>query len=203
MRKTISIVAIAATIIATICGIITHRLKTENEQLTRNQHALLQDIDLYRTRAGDAAASVEALTLQLDEFREQRAEDADYIRSLDIRLRRAESYAKSVSESRYAATLPMRDTIILRDTIHDTIRHFAYNDAWHHIEGAIIHDTLHYDLRSIDTLRQVIHRVPRRFLGIPFGTKAIRQEITSSSPHTTLVYTEYIELTRRNKNSRR
>jgi len=38
--------------------------------------------------------------------------------------------------------------------------------------------------------------LPRRFLFIRYGTKAIRQEMVSSNPHTQLVYTEYIEFTR-------
>ena len=198
MRKIVLCVALSAIATALLCGIFIQRMSQENKRLRCNQHSLLQDIELYRTRTGDAAASVEALTLQLDEFREQRAEDADYIRSLNIRLRRAESYAKSVVASHHSATLPLRDTIILRDTV----RIFAFNDTWSSLAGHIANDTLHYNLHTIDTLRQVIHRIPHRFLFIPYGTKAIRQEITSSNPHTTLVYTEYIELGKKHRKRR-
>ncbi len=196
MRKIVLCVALAAIATALLGGIFIQRISQENQRLRRNQHSLLQEVELYRTRAGDAAASVEALTLQLDEFREQRAEDADYIRSLNIRLRRAESYAKSVVESHHSATLP------LRDTIRDTVRIFAFNDTWSSLTGHVANDTLHYNLHTIDTLRQVIHRIPHRFLFIPYGTKAIRQEITSSNPHTTLVYTEYIELGKKHRKRR-
>jgi hypothetical protein len=48
-----------------------------------------------------------------------------------------------------------------------------------------------------DTLVQLVHRVPRKFLFIPFGTKAIRQEVTTKNPHTEITYTEYIVLRRR------
>lgn len=198
MKKIILCVALSAIATTLLCGIFIQRVSQDNQRLRRNQHSLLQEVELYRTRAGDAAASVEALTLQLDEFREQRAEDADYIRSLNIRLRRAESYAKSVVESHHSATLPLRDTIIL----HDTVRIFAFNDTWSSLAGHIANDTLHYNLHTIDTLRQVIHRIPHRFLFIPYGTKAIRQEITSSNPHTTLVYTEYIELGKKHRKRR-
>lgn len=198
MKKIILCVALAAIATALLGGTFIQRMSQENQRLRRNHHSLLQEVELYRTRAGDAAASVEALTLQLDEFREQRAEDADYIRSLNIRLRRAESYAKSVVASHHSATLPLRDTIILRDTV----RIFAFNDTWSSLTGHIANDTLHYNLHTIDTLRQVIHRIPHRFLFIPYGTKAIRQEITSSNPHTTLVYTEYIELGKKHRKRR-
>jgi hypothetical protein len=156
-------------------------------------------VRLYQTRAGESAASVEVLELQLDEFREHRARDAERIKELGIKLRRAESYALSATESSYTATLPLRDTIILRDTIRDTIRIFKGGDRWSTIRGIINLDSITYSLQSVDTLYQVVHRVPRKFWFIRFGTKAIRQEIVSSNPHTRLVYTEYIELKRRKR----
>ena len=54
----------------------------------------------------------------------------------------------------------------------------------------------HGRIRSVDTLRQVVHRVPRRFLFIRWGTKALRQQIVSSNPHTRIVYTEYVRIER-------
>jgi hypothetical protein len=139
------------------------------------------------------------LELQLDEFGDHRARDAERIKELGIKLRRAESYALSATESSYTATLPLRDTIILRDTIRDTIRIFEGGDRWSTIRGIINLDSITYSLQSVDTLYQVVHRVPRKFWFIRFGTKAIRQEIVSSNPHTRLVYTEYIELKRRKR----
>jgi hypothetical protein len=67
------------------------------------------------------------------------------------------------------------------------------------VVGILFGDSLQYAVRTVDTLHQVIHRVPRKFLFIPYGTKAIRQEVWTSNPNTELVYTEYIELSRRRK----
>jgi len=187
-------VLIAALVVSIV---VCSRLAADNERLRHNQHALLGSVTLYRTRADESAARVEALELSIAELKEYRARDAAAIRSLGIRLRRAESYAVAATESRYDATVALRDTIILRDTIRDTVRLFATADGWSSVAGTIRGDSLSYTLRSVDTLRQVVHRVPRRFLFIKYGTKGIRQEIWSSNPHTELVYTEYIELGRR------
>ena len=51
-------------------------------------------------------------------------------------------------------------------------------------------------IACIDTLRQVVHRIPRRFLFIRWGTKALRQEIVSTNPHTRIVYAEYVKIER-------
>jgi hypothetical protein len=45
-----------------------------------------------------------------------------------------------------------------------------------------------------DTLVQFVHRVPRRFLFLKFGTKGVRQEVLSKNPYTEVVFTEYIKL---------
>lgn len=179
--------------------VVIHNLYEENTRLRSNQDTLLQGVTLYRTKANESAARVEALELSVAEFREYRARDAETIHSLGIRLRRAESYAVSATESRYEATVTLRDTIIMRDTVRDTVRLFSDGDAWSNIAGRVQGDSLSYSLRMVDTLRQVVHRVPRKFLFFRYGTKGIRQEIWSSNPHTELVYTEYVELERRAK----
>lgn len=175
-------------------------LYDENLRLERNQLTLLSDVELYRTAAGESAASVGLLTLEVAELREARSRDAEQIRDLGIRLRRAESYARSATQSHYAVRASLRDTVILRDTVRDTVRIFHSSDAWSRVDGIIRDDSIGVTLRSVDTLFQVVHRVPRQFLCFRFGTKAIRQEIVSSNPHTELVYSEYVELKR---NSRR
>jgi hypothetical protein len=171
-------------------------LHDEKQRLELNQQTLLTDVELYRTAAGESAASVGALTLEIGELREARSRDAEQIRDLGIRLRRAESYARSVTQSEYVAHTTLRDSIIVRDTIRDTVRVFLSGDTWSRVEGVIRGDSIGVEVHSIDTLFQVVHRVPRRFLFLRYGTKGIRQEIVSSNPHTQLVYSEYVELKR-------
>ena len=75
-----------------------------------------------------------------------------------------------------------------------------WKDPWVNVDGIIKPDsTVDLSIQSVDTLFQVVHRVPKKFLFIRYGTKAIRQEITSSNPHTKIVYSEYIELKGRKK----
>lgn len=183
------LVFIGATLLS---GVVLRGLYEENERLKRNCEALTEDVTLYRTRAGESAASVRVLELKLSEFRKQHQADTERIRALGISLRRAESYAKSAMEQRYADSVVLRDTVIL----HDTVRLFEGGDRWSHIAGIIAGDRLSYDIHTVDTLHQVVHRVPRKWCFFRFGTRAIRQEIWSSNPNTQLVYSEYVELKR-------
>ena len=58
-------------------------------------------------------------------------------------------------------------------------------------------DSVECRVQSIDTIIQIVHRVPRKFLFIRYGTKGIRQEIVSANPHTHIVSARYIEFPRR------
>ena len=196
MKKFMFGVTLVTLICVVVCGGVISHLVSENRRLRSNEHALVEGVTYYRTENGRSAASVEALELELCEFREQHRRDAEEIASLGIRLRRAESYAKSVAVTTIVDSVVVRDTVVLRDTVIMPAYHFASGDTWSRVEGILFGDSLRYVVRTIDTLHQVVHRVPRRFLFIPFGTKAIRQEVWSSNPNTELVYTEYIELGR-------
>lgn len=194
MNRLLFVVALGATIAAIVCGLVAHRLSKDNSRLERNQQALLESVEFYRTAAGESAASVGVLELEVEEFRRQRREDAAEIRNLGIRLRRAESYAESVMATTLTTTLEAVDTVYVRDTLRDTVVVFRYDDAWTRLDGRLRGDSVDVALHSVDTLHQVVHRVPRKFLFFRFGTKAIRQEVWLSNPNTELVYTEYIEL---------
>lgn len=197
MKKYLFLYAVAVTALL-VCGY--GRYRRENRRLTQNQHALAAGIERYRTRLGQEAASVQALRLRCAEFEELRAADAAEIRRLGIKLRRLEAAARTVAATTVDIRTPVRDTIVLRlhDTlvVRDTLRLFRWRDAWVRVEGAVTADSVLCRVESTDTLRQVVHRIPRRFLFIRWGTKALRQEIVPSNPHTRIVYSEYVKIER-------
>lgn len=203
MKKILFTVALIATVTATILGILLHRTRSEQQRLERNQRALLGEVTLYKTRSEESAASVAVLELRIDELRRERKRDAQEIRSLGIRLRRAESYAKSIAEGEQHRSIALRDSIILRDTVRDTVWVFRSDSEHTSLRGHIADDTLHYDLRTRDTIYQVVHRVPRKFLFFRFGTKAIHQDVWTSNPNAEIVYTEYIEFEKSKRATKR
>lgn len=196
MKKYLIVYALLTTAIIVVGGRI---LWGANERHKSNSEALMQSVEHYRTAANEAAASVQILRLRCGEFEELRAADAEKIRQMGLKIRRLESAAKSVVQTKVEVVAPVRDTVIVRDTVHttDTLRLFRWQDSWVTIDGVIDSDSVACTLRSVDTLHQVVYRVPRRFWFIKFGTKAIRQHITSSNPHTDIVYTEYIDIGKR------
>ena len=199
MKKFLLLYALAVTL--SLAGVL-RRYRTETHRLEQNQRALLSQVERYRTRA-------EVLQLRCREFERLRAGDAERIRQLGIRLRRVEAAATLATATEIDVQVPLHDTIVRRDFAavcdsgrlaaavrFDTVRSFRWRDPWVTVEGSIGRDSVECRIRSVDTLRQVVHRVPRRFLFIRWGTKALRQQIVSSNPHTRIVYTEYVRIER-------
>ena len=191
MRKYLAIYAIVATAVIVVGA---KYLLKENARLENNNYALIESVKTYRTKADESAASVQVLRLKVGEYEELRAADAERIRKLKIKLKRLESASKSVTKTAVDITVPLRHTVILRDTLrlHDTVRLFRWRDSWVTVDGVIDNDSVSCSVSSVDTLHQIIHRIPRRFLFFRYGTKAIRQEIVSSNPHTEVVYSEVV-----------
>lgn len=193
MKKYLFIYAVLTTVVIVVGGRI---LWGEQQREKNNNQALLQSVNYYKTEAEKSAASVQILRLRCGEFEELRAADAEKIRQMGLKIRRLESAANSVTQTKLEVVVPIRDTVVIRDTVKtiDTLRLFRWQDNWVTIDGVIDSDSVACTLRSVDTLHQVVYRVPRRFWFIKFGTKALRQHIVSSNPHSEIVYTEYVKI---------
>lgn len=211
--KTVKKYLLIYAVVATALFAFTYRrYRAENRRLAQNQTALASEIAHYRTRSGAEAASVQVLRLRCAEFESLRAADAAEIRRLGIKIRRLEAAAKAVAVTALEVRAPLGDTLVIRphDTlvtaegpsgqnpalVQDTVRLFRWRDPWVTVEGRIGRDSVVCRIRSVDTLRQVVHRIPRRFLFIRWGTKALRQEIVSTNPHTRIVHAEYVKIER-------
>ena len=187
-----AVVVLAALLILTANYAVKQR--AEKLRFESNQNALLNKITYYRDAHGRAEASVQKLTLTVEEFRDREEEYVNLCSELDVKIKRLLSAAKTEVSNNLNITAPVHDTTIIHDTITEVVKNFRWSDAWTDIEGLIIRDSIQLKYHSKDTLYQIVHRVPRRFLFFRFGTKAIKQEVRLSNPHSNIIYTEYIEL---------
>lgn len=205
-EKTYRYALVAAFVVALLLGWHLAQAHRENSQLTTqlndffsDNQTLARSVEHYRTLAGESAASVEALRLRTAELERLRSEDAELIRSLRLRIRRVEALTTTAIEGEYEIVAPIvSDTQALADSMPQptAIKHFEWSDGWATVRGRIEENSVSCEIATIDTLHQIIHRVPRRFLFFRFGTKTLRQEIISSNPHNRIVYAEYIEVAR-------
>lgn len=190
----IIICAVLGIACATLWG-VNGRLETEKERLAGNQQALLEKAEYYETEAGKSAASVQRLQLSYSELEDNYSQVCKVSNDLRIKIKRMEAATTTQTKTEVEVQTTVRDTVIIRDTLPPLkLQAIEWKDPWVTVTGGLAGKELKLNISSVDTLTQIVWRVPKRFWFIKYGTKAIRQEIVSSNPHTKIVYTEYIEL---------
>ena len=195
MTKALFIYALSVTALLLLVGSNRQRLRSENQRLNQNIVALTSDVELYRTRSGESAAEVRSLRLRQSELEQTNEALTDQIGQLKIRLRHINSLATAATQTVVEFSTQIPDTVLRRPVV-DTIRLPLYADTWNSVQATLIGDRIEGRFSSVDTLHQVVYRVPHRFLFIRYGTKELRQVITSSNPSTRLVYSSHITIER-------
>lgn len=195
MRKILSICCVGLAVAVWVQGRLYHRSREENRRLEANQKVLFSETVFYRTKDSLSVADVERLTWSNREFSRYCAELKQTIEKLRLKVRDLQSVSRTVTESHYPVQVVVRDSILPGKK--DTLKCIDYGDSYLTFSGCMEKQTFHGEISTRDTLVQVVYRVPRKFLFIRWGTKAIRQKILSCNPYNRIVYDEYIELKRK------
>lgn len=192
----IAIVALLA-----VAGGAIHRcqqLKADNERLYGNQSALMADVELYKTEAGENAAKVQRLQLTASEFETQCADLKAEVERLGIKTKQLQQVIASSSQTKVEVRTEVKDSIVYVPMLArlDTLKCFEFNDGWVRASGCI--DTSgHFEgeFESNDSLLIVAHRVPKRFLFFRWGCKRVELDIVNSNPHASIKYARYVDFT--------
>ena len=183
-------------------------MRQENERLSNNQNILLHngEVEMGRTPSGKSVASSTALHLAASDLgRKPDSLLAKTVKELKIKNSRVvaaseTSSSTQVDVSAAITTDSSRSTVFLRGSGNaktDAPKHIQWSDPWISLRGSIEGDTLRAHIESRDTLQMIVHRVPRKFLFFRFGTKAVRMDVVSQNPHTTLSYPKLVIFTDR------
>ncbi|MBR3682745.1 MAG: hypothetical protein IKL67_04950 [Tidjanibacter sp.] len=187
------------------------RLAESNRTLTEQNQALASRLDHSDHLVASQRLSIGRLRMTIGELEDLRREDAERIRALGVGLRKVRTYtltATSTLLDTLLATAPQEvvgedirakqlvDSLAserLSDSL--TTAPIRWMDPWVDLSLTPQPDgSTHLHLLCHDTLTQVVHRIPHRWWIFRWGTKALRQEIRSSNPHTKIVFSEYIEI---------
>lgn len=168
--------------------------RKENKRLELNQDALLSETESYKTKSGKDAVSIQQLELTKAELEKNCKFLTQSVSDLNLKLKRVQSIATVGTQTKIEIQTVIKDSIIYMDRIPDTLQIFSWRDPWTVVNGKIKEQNVSLDISSNDTIVQVLHRIPKKFLFFKYGTKRIQQEMVSTNPHTKIVYSEYIKL---------
>jgi len=135
------------------------------------------------------AANVGSLTYTLDEFKRYRAEDAQTIKSMGLKLRNVLSVANVSTQTSQNITTPTIKT--------DTSTCFSYKDSFIQVAGCAYKDKTILYYSGQDSLTIIPSVIPKhKFLWMTWGVKGVQLDVISKNPNTTFTYAKYVEIKR-------
>lgn len=196
LRTKITVIVVAAGIVMmTLQGLRIKSLTGERDRYRSNTSALLGEVKHYRTSDSLNAVRASILTLKLSEMERYRAEDIKTIETLKIRKRDLEQITKVQMQTIAELRGEVADTVIIVQTIRDTVQVLHVADEWIDLHGIINDGAFDGTLEVRDSLF-VVETVQRaRFLGFLWRTKRIKSrdvDVVNKNPYTTIVGVESV-----------
>ncbi len=172
----------------------TKRLKNERDKYQMNSDALLSDMKRWQIDSTTMAIDVKALRLSADEYERYRASDAEKIKQMGIKIKNLEAVAKHNLEVNAPINAPIRDSVIIRDTVPVVVKSVAMNMPHIQLNGIIENNILVGNIRLPVVLHQAVWIEYKRRWLFWKKVKAVHQTITTDNPYVQITYSEYINI---------
>lgn len=165
----------------------TKKHKAEADRQSHNVEVLNSDLKHYKTRSGEDAARIEALTYTVDEFKRNEPRLKQTIADLELKLKNV----NSVAEIRTSTGVQIKTVI----QYVDSSKCFFYEDKFNTVSGCFDKDSVEMSVETRDSLSVVVSGVPKhKFLWWSWGVKAVELDVKAQNPGTKFTYLKYIEL---------
>lgn len=188
------LVAVGLLLLAT--GVLWQRnayLKEERNRYRSNTEALLSDMKRIRIDSTTLAVDANTLRLRIDEYKRLRAEDAEKIRRLGVKVKNLEAAARHEIEITGPIDAVVRDTVVIRDTVPILRQKVEMITPHIQLAGLIENGRLKGEIRVPVTLRQAVW-VEYKGWWFWRRVKAIHQTIAGDNPYVDIRYSEYIRI---------
>lgn len=169
------------------------RLRAERDRYRGNTEALLSDMKRIRVDSTTMAVDVNTLRLRVDEYKRLRAEDAEQIKRLGVKIKHLEAAARHEVEVAGPIDAAVRDTVVIRDTVPLLRQKVEMITPHIRLTGIIEDNWLRGEIHVPVTLRQAVW-VEYKGWWFWRRIKAVHQTISSNNPYAEIRYSEYIQI---------
>lgn len=190
----IAIVLVAILSVLTIQHRNIKALKAERDKYRSNTEVLMADVKQYQVRDSLSAAQVTALQLTVKEFERFRAQDAELIKSLQIKNRDLAAVNQAQSQTIIEMQSAPKDTVIIIDSVQVPAVAVHCGDAWYDFDGILTKDSFSGTLANRDSLLIAETVKYKRFLGFLWKTRKVKDrqmDAVSLNPHTQIMNISY------------
>ncbi len=168
-------------------------LANERDRYQANNTALLSEVRRMRIDSTTLAVDIEGLRLTVDEYKRFRAQDAQTIKKLGVKIKNLEAAAKHQLEVGGPIDAVVKDTVFIRDTVPLLRQKVEMITPHIQLTGMIEDSRLKGQIRVPVTLNQAIW-VEYKGWWFWKRVKAIHQSISSDNPYVDIKYTEYFQI---------
>lgn len=170
------------------------KVTRERNRYRQNTEALLADISRIQIDSTRMAVDAKMLRLTVSEYEEYRAQDARLIKKLGARIKDLEAAAKHRLSVEAEITSPVKDSVILRDTVFVPVQTVEMINPHIEFRGMIEDSVLTAKVHIPVTLNQAVWVEYKRRWIFWKRVKAVHQTITSDNPYVEIEYSEYIQI---------
>lgn len=168
-------------------------LANERDRYQANNTALLSEVRRIRIDSTTLAVDTKGLRLTVEEYKRFRAQDAETIKKLGVKIKNLEAAAKHQLEVEGPIDAVVKDTVFIRDTVPLLRQKVEMITPHIQLTGMIEDSRLKGQIRVPVTLNQAIW-VEYKGWWFWKRVKAIHQSISSDNPYVDIKYTEYIQM---------
>ena len=168
-------------------------LANERDRYQANNTALLSEVRGMRIDSTTLAVDTKGLRLTVEEYKRFRAQDAETIKKLGVKIKNLEAAAKHQLEVGGPIDAAVKDTVIIRDTVPLLRQKVEMITPHIQLTGMIEDSRLKGQIRVPVTLNQAIW-VEYKGWWFWKRVKAIHQSISSDNPYVDIKYTEYFQI---------
>lgn len=192
-------------ILVSAIGILYSSLKSTKIKLRdarQNESALLSDLDSVMLDGQKIGVKAESLQLTISQLKKYRAEDAERMKELNIKIKDLESTAKIQAEVNIDLKAQLRDTTvtIVIDSVNNTTKEAKYkvtsiNTPFLKINGMVTDTEFLGSIKlPVNIYQYVTASYRRKFLWWRWGLKGFNQTVISDNPHVEIKYAEFIHV---------
>ena len=184
---------------AAVTGVAMHqckRLQQDNGRLSANIASLSAGTQQYKTEAGKQAARAQQLELTAGELKQHCADLQARLNDMGIKNKYLQRAVYASTQMSAKVDTVVRDSIVYVPQLArlDTLQVLQWADAWVRLNGTIHAGRFSGSITSQDTITVAMHKVPKKFLFIKWGTKRIDVSVASSNPHTIISEVKCVEI---------
>ena len=190
MKKYIYLGIVAVLFLMSVALVISfdkiEKQKAEISRKTQNIEVLSGEITTSKTKSEQLMSKIGALTYTVDEYKRLKANDAETIADMKIRL-------KNVSNSTRIQTVTETKFVEKLITQPDSTICFDYSDKFNAFSGCLSKDSIFGKFSNQEELFLVVHtKRTKKFLFWEYGRKITEISAKSENPETRISNIDYI-----------